>query len=94
MAVKFEAFLWKAIWHNKKTDSFILHLKLFIIAAYNMANTVLTVEVVDRENEINYSLFSEVGTGDGYSEELGVEPDPVLFLYSFFYAFFHSLGLY
>lgn len=59
-----------------------------------MANTALTVEVVDRENEMNYTPLNEVGTEDGYSEEFSVQPDPVLFLYSFFYAFFHPVSLY
>lgn len=94
MVVKFEVFFWKVIWYNKKIDLFIFYLKFFIIVVYNMANIVLIVEVVDRENEINYSLFSEVGIEDGYLEELGVELDFVLFLYLFFYVFFYSLGLY
>lgn len=49
-----------------------------------MANSVLTVEVMDRENEINHTLFSEVETENGYLVVLAVDPDPVLFLCSFF----------
>ena len=99
MAVKFETLLWKASWYNKKTDSFIYSCKdFFIIAAsqqsYNMANTSVTAEAVDRENGTNYTPLNAVGTEDGYSEELSVEVDPALFLSSFFYAFFHPLGLY